>query len=54
MRMAVPAGTTNCSNTVLTNYNGAAWTNAACSTDLSVTGFNNYVAAGSSDAFNYM
>lgn len=54
MRMAVPAGSTNCSNTVTTSYNGAAWTNALCSTDLSVTGFNNYATSGNSDAFVYL
>lgn len=54
MQMTVPAGTSNCSNTITTSYNGAAWSGTGCSTPVAVTGFNNYAAAGNTDAFVYM
>lgn len=49
----VPTGT-NCSNTVLTNYNGAWATNAACNTALTVPNLNNYITTGNSDQFTYI
>jgi trimeric autotransporter adhesin len=54
LRMAIPAGSTNCSNTANSSYNGATVTNALCSTDLILTGINNYAATGNSDQFNYV
>jgi hypothetical protein len=54
LRMAVPAGSTNCSNTANSSYNGATVTNALCSTDLILTNINNFAATGNSDQFNYV
>lgn len=51
--MTVPAGSTNCSNTALTNYNGAWFTNATCNTDLIVNNLNNYATTSNSDEFRY-
>lgn len=51
--MNIPAGSTNCSNTVITNYNGAWFTNAACNTDLLVNNLYSQGATSNSDQFVY-
>lgn len=51
--MRVPTGSTNCSNSVITNYNGAWFTNAACNTDILITNLNNLAATSNSDEFSY-
>lgn len=51
--MNVPTGSTNCSNSVITNYNGAWFTNVACNTDLAINNLNNLAATANSDEFSY-
>lgn len=53
VQMTIPAGSTNCSNTVSTNYNGTWATNAACNTVLNVPSLNNGTTSAS-DQFNYI
>lgn len=54
LRMQLPTGAANCSNTANSSYNGATVTNALCNTDLILTNINNFAATGNSDQFNYV